>query len=90
MVLREGIELDDALRGRIRSALRSDLSPRHVPDVIDAVPAIPRTLTGKKLEKPIKEILRGKPAAEVLSLDAISDHSAITAFSEFAAAIHSS
>ncbi|WP_329258657.1 acetoacetate--CoA ligase [Actinoallomurus sp. NBC_01490] len=90
VVLREGIELDDALRGRIRSALRSDLSPRHVPDVIDAVPAIPRTLTGKKLEKPIKEILRGRPAAEVLSLDAISDHSAITAFSEFAAAIHSS
>ena len=52
-------DLDDDLRGRIAGALRSELSPRHVPDTIAAVPAIPRTLTGKKLEAPVKRILRG-------------------------------
>jgi acetoacetyl-CoA synthetase len=52
-----GGALDDALRGRIRAALRKQLSPRHVPDVIEAVAAIPHTLTGKKLETPIKQIL---------------------------------
>ena len=54
-------DLDDALRARIVGALRSQLSPRHVPDTIAAVPAIPRTLTGKKLEAPVKRILRGAP-----------------------------
>ena len=52
-------DLDDDLRARIAGALRSELSPRHVPDTIAAVPAIPRTLTGKKLEAPVKRILRG-------------------------------
>ena len=45
-----------------RAALRRELSPRHVPDAIDEVPAIPRTMTGKKLEKPIKQILLGRNA----------------------------
>ena len=60
-----GATLDDQLRDRIRAALRRELSPRHVPDAIEQVPAIPRTMTGKKLEKPIKQILLGKPASEV-------------------------
>ncbi|MFJ9779616.1 acetoacetate--CoA ligase [Amycolatopsis sp. NPDC101161] len=72
--------LDDALRQRIRQALRDQLSPRHVPDRIEAVPAIPRTLTGKKLETPIKQILRGRPPAEVISPDAVSDYAAVSAF----------
>ncbi|MHA6793361.1 acetoacetate--CoA ligase [Pseudonocardia bannensis] len=80
VALRGGATLDDALRGRIRDALRSELSPRHVPDVVHAVPAIPRTLTGKKLETPIKQILRGRPAAEVVSPDAVSDFAAVAAF----------
>ena len=57
-------ELDDELIARIRAALRHDLSPRHVPDEIVAVPAVPRNLTGKKLELPVKRILQGIPAAD--------------------------
>jgi acetoacetyl-CoA synthetase len=72
--------LDDGLRDKIRTALRKELSPRHVPDAIDEVPAIPRTMTGKKLEKPIKQILLGKKASEVISADAVTDFDAISAF----------
>jgi acetoacetyl-CoA synthetase len=56
-----GRELDDALRTRITEALRRDLSPRHVPDRIETVPGVPRTLSGKKLEVPVKRILTGTP-----------------------------
>jgi len=77
-------DLDDALRGRIVDALRADLSPRHVPDTIHAVPAIPRTLTGKKLEAPVKRILRGAPADAVASRGALAVPQAIDAFVEFA------
>jgi acetoacetyl-CoA synthetase len=73
-------KLDDDLRDRIRVALRRELSPRHVPDVIDEVPAIPRTMTGKKLEKPIKQILLGRNASEVISADAVTNFDAISAF----------
>ena len=66
-----GVELDDAMRERSRRAARA-LSPRHVPDTIVAVPVIPRTLTGKKLELPVKRILTGVPSAEVVSRDALA------------------
>ena len=59
VVLRPGVELDDELEARMKGALRAALSPRHAPDTIVAVPAIPRTLTGKKLELPVKRILTG-------------------------------
>ena len=75
--LREGAELDDALRGRIRGALRDSLSPRHAPDTIVAVPTIPRTLTGKKLELPVKRILTGSAVADVVSPDALVDPASI-------------
>jgi acetoacetyl-CoA synthetase len=75
-----GTTLDDRLRDRIRAALRSELSPRHVPDAIEQVPAIPRTLTGKKLETPIKQILLGRPASEVISADAVTGFDAVAAF----------
>src|SRR5437588_9958888 len=52
-----GVDLDEALRDRIKRTLRDELSPRHVPDNIVVVPAIPRTLTAKKLEAPVKRIL---------------------------------
>jgi len=74
------VTLDDELRGQIRDALRRHLSPRHVPDAIDQVPAIPRTMTGKKLETPIKQILLGRPVNEVISADDVTDFAAITAF----------
>ena len=75
--------LDEDLRARIKAASRSQLSPRHVPDTIAAVPAIPCTLTGKKLEAPVKRILRGVPAEQVASRGALAVPSAIDAFVEF-------
>jgi acetoacetyl-CoA synthetase len=85
VVLRAGLELDDGLRGRISDALRDGLSPRHRPDDIVAVPAIPRTMTGKKLELPVKKILTGARVAEVASIDALVDPTAIDAFADYAA-----
>jgi acetoacetyl-CoA synthetase len=84
VVLRDGRELDDELSRRISDALRNGLSPRHKPDDIVAVPAIPRTMTGKKLELPVKKILTGTPVAEVASKDALIDPAAIDAFAEYA------
>jgi len=85
VVLGDGAELDDALRGRIAGALRSELSPRHVPDQIVSVPAIPRTLTGKKLEAPVKRILRGESSDRVASRDSLLDPAALDAFVALAA-----
>jgi acetoacetyl-CoA synthetase len=80
VVPREGAELDEDLRGRIARALRSELSPRHVPDTIVSVPAIPRTLTGKKLEAPVKRILLGEKSERVASRDSLLDPAALDAF----------
>ncbi|MGE5275013.1 MAG: hypothetical protein ACM3QU_14785, partial [Verrucomicrobiota bacterium] len=60
------------------------LSPRHKPDEIVAVPAIPRTMTGKKLELPVKKILSGTPVAEVVSRDTLVDPASIEAFADYA------
>ncbi len=84
VALSEGTELDDELRGRIASELRGTLSPRHVPDTIEAVPAIPKTLTMKKLELPVKRILLGSPPEEVASRDALADPHALDAFVAYA------
>jgi acetoacetyl-CoA synthetase len=73
VALREGARLDEGLRGRIAGELRAELSPRHVPDAIHAVPAIPRTLSGKKLEVPVKRILQGIPPDHAASRDALAD-----------------
>ena len=80
VVLADGIELNGELRDTITRNLRHELSPRHVPDAIHAVPAIPRTLTGKKLETPVKQILRGTPVERVASRDALLDPAALDAF----------
>jgi acetoacetyl-CoA synthetase len=82
--LREGVTLDDDLRSRIGRSLRTALSPRHVPDTIEAVPGIPRTLTGKKLELPVKRILQGADRDEVVRRDALSDPKSIDAFVDYA------
>jgi acetoacetyl-CoA synthetase len=80
-----GVQFDDALAAKVVAALRAALSPRHVPDLVEAVPAIPRTLTAKKLELPVKRILLGAQASEVASRDALADPQALDAFVEFAA-----
>jgi acetoacetyl-CoA synthetase len=84
VVLADGAVLDDALRERIGRSLRSELSPRHVPDTIEQMPAIPRTLTGKKLEMPVKRILLGVAPEAVASRDALLDPTALDAFAELA------
>ena len=84
VVLREGHELTDELRARIARSLKDSLSPRHVPDTIVAVPHIPRTMTGKKLEVPVKRILQGTPPEKVASRDALAEPDALDAFVEFA------
>jgi acetoacetyl-CoA synthetase len=86
VVLADGAALDDELRERIGRGLRSELSPRHVPDTIRAVSAIPRTLTGKKLETPVKRILLGVAVEAVASRDALLDPTALEAFAVLAAA----
>ncbi len=76
----EGVEIDDSLRERIARSLREQLSPRHVPDAIVSVPGIPRTLTGKKLEAPVKRILRGEAPERVASRDSLANPDALDAF----------
>ena len=73
VTLTPGATLDERLAARIRSSLRSELSPRHVPDSIEAAPSVPRTLSGKKLEVPVKRILQGARPDEVASRDALTD-----------------
>ena len=84
VVLRPGIELDDELEARIKGALRTSLSPRHAPDTVVAVPAIPRTLTGKKLEVPVKRILTGAAVADVAASDTLVDPASIEPFAAYA------
>jgi len=77
-------ELDDDLRAAIVRALRAELSPRHVPDAIHVVPAVPRTLSGKKLEVPVKRILGGAAADAVASRSSLADPTALDWYEEFA------
>ncbi|HZA81144.1 MAG TPA: acetoacetate--CoA ligase [Actinomycetes bacterium] len=77
VVLQPGAELDDGLRGRIRAALKADLSPRHVPDRIEAIAEVPRTLSGKKLEVPVKRVLAGVPLERAVSEGALANPAAI-------------
>jgi acetoacetyl-CoA synthetase len=84
VVLRPGVELDDDLVARIRARIREDCSPRHVPDEVRAVPAVPRTLSGKVLEVPVKRILAGEPADRALSRDSLADPDALRPFEELA------
>jgi acetoacetyl-CoA synthetase len=79
-----GTEVGEALRGTIGQALRSQLSPRHIPDTIETVDVIPRTLTGKKLEAPVKRILLGAAPSDVASPDGLADPSALDAFAALA------
>ncbi|GAA0396393.1 acetoacetate--CoA ligase [Acrocarpospora corrugata] len=71
VTLTAGTDLDEALVARLRTTLRKELSPRHVPDEIIEVPGIPRTLSGKKLEVPVRKILLGVPVAKAANLDAM-------------------
>jgi acetoacetyl-CoA synthetase len=84
VVLTEGSTLDADLRKEITTVLFEQLSPRHVPDSIFAVSAVPRTLTGKKLEAPVKQILRGANPEAVASSDALKEPDALQPYSALA------
>ncbi|AVP56572.1 acetoacetate--CoA ligase [Pulveribacter suum] len=73
VVLRPGCVLDEALQGRIRAAIRSALSPRFVPDAIVQVAEVPRTLSGKKQELPIKKLLLGQPLEQVVNRETMAN-----------------
>ncbi|WP_410671494.1 acetoacetate--CoA ligase [Amycolatopsis sp. cmx-4-68] len=83
VVLRDGA-LDEPLRRKIATALKSALSPRHVPDTITAVPVIPRNRTGKKLELPVKKLLLGARADDVVGTDVLADPTALDHFGTLA------
>ena len=85
VVLREGLALDAALEQRLRSTIKAALSARHVPNEIFQVQAIPRTLSGKKMELPVKKLLLGSPAEQVLKRDAMANAQAVDWFLTFAA-----
>ena len=85
VVLRGGVVLDDALRGRINAAIRTALSPRFVPDAIFAVAEVPRTLSGKKQELPIKKLLLGQPIDKVVNKDAMANPGCLDWYVAFAA-----
>lgn len=84
VALRPGVELDAALRERINKAIRSALSPRFVPDDIFAVAEIPRTLSGKKQELPIKKLLLGQPLTKVVNKDAMANPGCLDWYEGFA------
>ena len=84
VVLREGHVLDDAMRARIKAAVRAALSPRHVPDDVFQVAAIPRTLSGKKMELPVKKLLMGAAPSSVLKRDAMANADSVDWFIELA------
>ncbi|HWD86311.1 MAG TPA: acetoacetate--CoA ligase [Solirubrobacteraceae bacterium] len=85
VVLREGSELDDALRDRLRRRLRSDCSPRHVPDEIIQIAEVPRTLSGKVLEVPVKRILMGTPPEQAASRESLANPAALDVFVKMSA-----
>jgi acetoacetyl-CoA synthetase len=85
--LAPGLTLDDGVRRSIATALRTNLSPRHVPDVIHQVSALPHTLSGKRIEVPVKKILRGVPVDEAVARGALSAPHVLEEFEEFRATL---
>ncbi|MBV9789921.1 MAG: acetoacetate--CoA ligase, partial [Chloroflexi bacterium] len=89
VVLKPGVELNDDLKTRINSRIRSSLSPRHVPNEIYAIPEIPRTLSGKKLEVPVKKIMLGVPIEKAANPDSMSNPHVLRYFVELASSLDS-
>ena len=85
---RDGAPLDEALRAEIVRRLRSERSPRHVPDEIIEAPGIPFTLTGKRMEVPVRKLLLGMPLAKAASVGSARDPDVLRWFADFAAKAH--
>jgi acetoacetyl-CoA synthetase len=84
VVLRPGLALDEGLRARLNGAIRTALSPRFVPNDIFQVAEIPRTLSGKKQELPIKKLMLGQPVEKVLNRDAMANPACLDWYIELA------
>jgi acetoacetyl-CoA synthetase len=84
VVLADGAALDDELAAAIKRRIREDCSPRHVPNEVIQIAQVPRTLSGKVLEVPVKRILMGMPADQAASADSLSDPHALDYFVELA------
>jgi acetoacetyl-CoA synthetase len=84
VVLRDGLQLDAALQAKLAAAIRQALSPRFVPDEIVQVAEIPRTLTGKKQELPIKKLLLGQPLQKVVNPDTMANPGSLDWFVGYA------
>ncbi len=80
VVLREGASLDDGLVGEIRRRVREDCSPRHVPDEVRQIAEVPRTLSGKVLEVPVKRILMGEAVDRAASRESLANPAALDPF----------
>ena len=84
VVLKEGLFLDEALKNKLNQAIKTALSPRFIPNEIFQVPGIPRTLSGKKQELPIKKLLLGQPLIKVINPEAMANPECLTWFADFA------
>jgi acetoacetyl-CoA synthetase len=82
VVLGEGRSLDDGLGATIARTIREELSPRHVPDELHCIPAVPRTISGKKMEVPVKRLLDGEPLEKVANPGAMANPDSLAAFLE--------
>jgi acetoacetyl-CoA synthetase len=84
VTLADGVTLDERIENEIKTRLRREYTPRHVPDKIIQVPAMPTTITGKKLEVPVRRLLMGVPLEKAAFRDAMADPSALDAFIDYA------
>ncbi|RZK64791.1 MAG: acetoacetate--CoA ligase, partial [Pedobacter sp.] len=84
VVLRDGFSLTDDLITHIKQSLRNQFSPRHVPDAIYAITDVPYTISGKKLETPVKKILSGMDASLATSKDTVRNPASLDQFTSFA------
>jgi acetoacetyl-CoA synthetase len=82
VVLADGRSLDDGIGAQIARSIREELSPRHVPDALHCIPAVPRTISGKKMEVPVKRLLDGEPLAGVANPGAMANPDSLEAFLE--------
>jgi len=83
VVLRTGVQLDEDLVGRLKRRIRTDCSPRYVPDDVYQISEVPRTLSGKILEVPVKRILMGTPAEQAASRETLANPAALDALAQF-------
>src|SRR5690606_443570 len=80
VVMKDGFSLSSEIKQRIKTVLKTDYSPRHVPDEIIVVPDVPYTISGKKTETPVKKIFMGKSPSEVMSTDSLRNPHSMEVF----------